>query len=50
MTHRGSILLVDDEEDSRRWAAPSRAGHSVSETTSGPPGQRLLARARSISS
>jgi DNA-binding NtrC family response regulator len=45
MTHRGSILLIDDEEKILKTLgrALRDAGHSVTETTSARQGQRLLA-------
>ena len=45
MTHRGSILLVDDEEKILKalGRALRDAGHTVTETTSARHGQRLLA-------
>jgi DNA-binding NtrC family response regulator len=45
MTHRGSILLVDDEEKILKTLgrALRDAGHRVTETTSARQGQRLLA-------
>ena len=44
MTHRGSILLVDDEEKILKalGRALRDAGHTVTETTSARHGQRLL--------
>jgi CheY-like chemotaxis protein len=44
MTHRGSILLVDDEEKILKTLgrALRDAGHSVVETTSPRQAQRLL--------
>ena len=44
MTHRGSILLVDDEEKILRalGRALRDAGHGVVETTSPRQAQRLL--------
>jgi DNA-binding NtrC family response regulator len=45
MTHRGSILLVDDEEKILKALGRSLrdAGHAVTETTSARQAQRLLA-------
>src|SRR5262249_35012170 len=45
MTHRGSILLVDDEEKILKALGRSLrdAGHAVTQTTSARQGQRLLA-------
>ena len=45
MTHRGSILLVDDEEKILKalGRALRDAGHAVVETTSPREAQRLLA-------
>jgi DNA-binding NtrC family response regulator len=45
MTHRGSILLVDDEEKILKALGRSLrdAGHAVTETTSSRQAQRLLA-------
>ena len=45
MTHRGSILLVDDEEKILKslGRALRDGGHTVTETTSARHGQRLLA-------
>jgi DNA-binding NtrC family response regulator len=45
MTHRGSILLIDDEEKILKalGRALRDAGHAVTETTSPRQGQRLLA-------
>jgi DNA-binding NtrC family response regulator len=45
MTHRGSILLIDDEDKILKalGRALRDAGHSVVETTSARQGQRLLA-------
>ncbi|HEY7290740.1 MAG TPA: sigma-54 dependent transcriptional regulator [Vicinamibacterales bacterium] len=45
MTHRGSILLVDDEEKILKTLgrALRDAGHSVTETTSARQAQRLIA-------
>jgi DNA-binding NtrC family response regulator len=45
MTHRGSILLIDDEEKILKTLgrALRDAGHGVTETTSARQGQRLLA-------
>ena len=47
MRHRGSILLVDDEEKILKTLgrALRDAGHEVIDTTSPREAQRLLARA-----